>query len=477
MQKIRLKKVGYSKMYQINRFSQEKQRQHAVGRLSSALMEAVDEAQYAAPAGKPFVLLACIRFLLSKTGMILLCGLMCALLTLAFYQIVPLKYEATAKLYILENDGSGVEMSALQKGSLLLSDYCEVLKTWEVHEAVRSQMGLDLSYREMQEMLTVQIPSGSHLMYITVRHQDAAFAAALANAYAQAAYTFIVDSLHGLTPEFFSRAIIPSRTSGLGLTMRSLAAMTVGILAASWGYVIFFCLDDRIRTPEDLAHITGVPVLSSIPLRKSKFMSVEEKEKACLLASSLIARKVRCIMVNAPRSGDGVSFVCSALMQAMAALHCKALWIRVEHKPFWNHTAGKTLGDYLEGRCEWTEIIQPFEGASLLSVCGTEDELPSQLFHPRMAGLMSELQSAYDVVIVDVPPMHQRADAAAFFSCCDGILLTVACGQTRLTDLTAYLSWLDGTCCPLIGAVLNRTGCVEKKGSRHAAAEKAGAAV
>jgi len=464
-------------MYPINRFSQKQQRQHAVGRLSSALMEAVDEAQYAAPAGKPFDLLACIRFLLSKAGMILLCGLVCALLTLAFYQIVPLKYEATAKLYILENDGSGVEMSALQKGSLLLSDYREVLKTWEVHEAVRSQMGLDLSYREMQEMLTVQIPSGSRLMYITVRHQDAAFAAALANAYAQAAYTFIVDSLHGLTPEFFSSAIIPGHTAGFGLPLRLIAAFVFGTLAGVFSYVIFFCLDDCIRRPEELGRIIGAPVLSALPRRKGKFMSVEEKEKACLLASGLLARKLRCIMINAPRSGNGVSFVCSDLMQAMAALHRKALWIRVEHKPFWNHTNNQTLGDYLEGRCAWTEIIQPFEGGFLLSVYGTEDELPSQLFHPRMAGLMSELQNAYDMLLVDVPPLHQCADAAAFFSCCDGILLTVSCGQTRIGELTSYLSWLEGTGCPLIGAVLNRDGSAARRRCPHTVSEQAGAAV
>ena len=362
MQKIRFEKASYFKMYPINRFSQKQQRQHAVGRLSSALMEAVDEAQYAAPAGKPFDLLACIRFLFSKAGVILLCGLVCALLTLAFYQIVPLKYEATAKLYILENDGSGVEMSALQKGSLLLSDYREVLKTWEVHEAVRSQMGLDLSYRKMQEMLTVQIPSGSRLMYITVRHQDAAFAAALANAYAQAAYTFIVDSLHGLTPEFFSSAIIPGHTAGLGLILRLIVAFVFGVAAGACWFVIFFCLDDHIRAPDDLTQMISAPVLTSLPRRKSKLMSVEEKEKSCLLASNLLARKLHCLLLNASRSGDGVSFVCSDLVQAMAALHRKALWIRIEHRPFWNHPSGKTLGDYLEGRCAWTEIIQPFEG-------------------------------------------------------------------------------------------------------------------
>lgn len=461
-------------MNQIKRRSRAKQRQCAADMLSSALMEAVDEAQYSVSLRKPFDLLGCMRFLLSQAGKIVLCGLLCALIAGIVFSFVPPKYAATAKLYILENDGTGVQISALQSGTLLMADYREVLKTWEVHEKVRSQLGLDMTYRDMQELLSIQIPDGSRLLYITVKHADPVFAAELANAYAQAAYSFIVQTLHGMHPDLFSSAVIPGETIGLGIVGGLIVAFAVGMMLAAGGYVLFFCLDDHIRTTEDLALASDLPVLSAIPRRKTAMMTVEEKEKACLLASRIRTANAKCVLVSAQRSGDGVSFVCNDLVQAMTALYCKAVWIKVEHKPFWNHASGATLGEYLNGRCGWKELVQPFEGGALISVCGTEDELPSQLFHPGMATLMDKLRSVYDVVLVDVPPAHQRADASAFYGHCDGVILVAACGQSRIDEISDYAGLLVESSCPILGAVLNRAPVKAAARARHTVAAQEG---
>lgn len=444
-------------MYQSRKLARDQQRQRAAVMLSSAMMEAIDDAQYAANYEKAFDFLECLRFLLSKVKVILLCGFVCAFLLLAFYQVSPPKYQATSKLYILENDGTGVQMSALQAGSLLLSDYREVLKTWEVHDGVRARLGLDLSYREMQEMLNVQIPSGSRLLYITVSHADPAMAAEMANAYAKEAHTFIVEKLHGMQPDMFSSAIIPSHVSGLGIVLRLMVAFVAGMVMLAGYYIIFFCLDDHVRTSEDLSIAADVPVLAVIPHRKHKEIQVSEKEQACLLASRLIARGVHCVLVSAPHAGEGVSFVCADVMQALGDLHCRALWIRVEHVPFWNHHNGYTLGDYLQERCRWEELVQPWAGQGLLEISGTEEELPSQLFHSRMAVLMQEVCNSYDVILVDVPPLDQRADGAAFFRFCDGCVLVAGCSKNCFREIGTYAALLTESGLELLGSVLNDT--------------------
>ena len=417
-------------------------------------MEAIDEAQYAAEPARPFDVLDCVRFLLTKTTKLLTFGFICAVVALMLYQIFPPKYQATAKLYIMENDGDGVQMSALQAGSLLISDYREVLKTWEVHNAVSNKLGLDMTYREMQDMLKVQIPSGSRLLYITISHADPAMAADLANAYAEAAHAFIVEELHGMQPDMFSTAIIPSQVSGLRLALCLLLAFVVGVIMAAAAYVVFYCLDDRIRTADDLGAVTDAPVLASIPFRKESQMTAQEKETVCLLASQLLTKKMECILVTSPCAGTGVSFVCEDLLQAMTALHRKAIWVRVEHKSFWNYSEGKTLGNYLEKHCNWEELVQPHAGGALFCICGTEDELPSQLFHPRMEVLMKQLRSTYDVLLIDVPPICQRADAAAFRPYVDGVLLVTACGRTRMKEASDCIVQLSQEW-PLLGTVLN----------------------
>ncbi len=442
-------------MYQSRKLSQTKQRRSAAFRLSSALMEAVDEAQYAAPPEKSFVLMDWIHFLLSKTGKILLCGFVFFALLLAFYQISPPKYKATSKLYILENDGTGVQMSALQASSLLLSDYREVLKNWEVHEAVRSEVGLDMSYSEMQEMLNVQIPSGSRLLYITVSHTDPVLAADLANAYATAAHTFIVEKLHGMRPDMFSSAIIPSHVSGLALPLRLLMAFAAGAALMCVFYTAFFCLDDRVRTPEDLALAADAPVLGAFSRRAGSEVSGAEKEQACLLASRLMTREVHCVLFSAPHAGEGVSFVCEDLAQALNELHCRALWLRVEHNPFCNQHDQHTLQDYLEEQCSWKELLQTHLNGSQLVIRGTEADLPSQLFHPRMALLFKNLRNLYDLILLDVPPVDQHVDGSAFFRFCDGCVLVVSSGQNSLREVESYAGLLAESGHPLLGGVLN----------------------
>ena len=253
----------------------------------------------------------------------------------------------------------------------------------------------------------------------------------------------------------FSSAIIPSHVSGLALPLRLLAAFAAGVMLSAGFYLLFFCLDDHVRTADDLAMASDAPVLAAIPRRKGKEMLTGEKEQACMVASRLLNSGVKCVLVSAPHSGEGVSLVCADLVQAVNDLHHLALWIRVEHRSFWNHHAEPTLEDYLEDRCSWKDLVQPYEGGALLAVCGTEDELPSQLFHPRMAVLMQKLCATYDVILVDVPPIDQRADGSAFFRFCNGCVLVSACGRSTFHEISAYAALLAESGHPLLGSVLN----------------------
>ena len=120
-------------------------------------------------------------FLLSKLHFIALGTLIRALL-LGFYgssRVVPI-YSSTSKLYIMGQTGTSI-ISDLQIGEKLTMDYQEVFKTWEVHEMVSQELGLDLSYSKMQSMLSVSNQQDSRVLYITVRDTDAHRAAEIEN--------------------------------------------------------------------------------------------------------------------------------------------------------------------------------------------------------------------------------------------------------------------------------------------------------
>ena len=204
-------------------------------------------------------------YLLSKLHFIALGTLIGALL-LGFYgssRVVPI-YSATSKLYIMGQTGTSI-ISDLQIGEKLTMDYQEVFKTWEVHEMVSQELGLNLSYSKMQSMLSVSNPEDSRVLYITVRDTDAQRAADIANAYASAAKRFITQTMDTDEPSTFSVALVPSVASSTSITDYVLRGILLGTMAVIGILVLIFLLDNRPKSPEDIMQAANIPTLAVIP--------------------------------------------------------------------------------------------------------------------------------------------------------------------------------------------------------------------
>jgi len=122
---------------------------------------------------------------------------------------VPI-YTATSKLYIVSSNSTSINIADLQLGTVLTLDYQEVFKTWEVHEMVRQELDLPYTYDQMQSFITVTNPEDTRILYITARFPDGQTAADIANAYANAAKKFIINTMRGEEPSDFSVALVPS---------------------------------------------------------------------------------------------------------------------------------------------------------------------------------------------------------------------------------------------------------------------------
>ena len=174
-------------------------------------------------------------------------------------------YTATSKLYIVGSNGATINMVDLQIGSMLTMDYTEVFKTWEVHEMVRAKLNLPYSYSQMQSMMSVTAPENTRVLYIAVRNTDAQLAADIANAYAEAAKEFILQTMDGEEPNIFSVALVPSTGAVTNPRSKIIMGFLLGSVLAAGIFVLQFVLDDRPRTPEDIAQVANVPTLAVIP--------------------------------------------------------------------------------------------------------------------------------------------------------------------------------------------------------------------
>lgn len=174
-------------------------------------------------------------------------------------------YESTCKLYVMSASDSAINLSDLQIGSYLTSDYQEVFRTWEVQEQVLQNLNLDYSYATLDSMLSISNPSNTRILNITATSKSAEEAAAIANEFARVASNYISDTMDTDKPSVLSQAL-PSKTPVSPKKVRnSVLGFLLGALVMCGVITVQFLLDDKIKTAEDIRKYADMPTLAVVP--------------------------------------------------------------------------------------------------------------------------------------------------------------------------------------------------------------------
>ena len=179
-------------------------------------------------------------------------------------------YQATSTIYVLSRTDSAINMSDLQIGSALTSDYIKVFKMWEVHEEVISNLKLPYSYSQMRGMLSVVNESDTRMLDITFTSPSAEEAAAVANEYAKVASQYIADTMSTEKPNIMSVALVPSNPVSPNRTKNVMMGFMLGAVIACAIVVIQALMDDKYKTAEDIRRYTGLATLAVVPLEPTE---------------------------------------------------------------------------------------------------------------------------------------------------------------------------------------------------------------
>lgn len=186
----------------------------------------------------------------------------------AFVFATPM-YESTAQLYVVNSKDSALDLSDLQIGTYLTSDYELVFNTWEVNQQVKNNLGLSYTIDELRNMVSVTNPSDTRALFITVTSDDPAEATIMANEYSEVAKQYIYDTMLSDMPTTLSVALEPDKPVRPRRLMITFVGALLGALAVLAAMVIFYLRDDKIKTPEDLHKYTGAMPLTVIPVSET----------------------------------------------------------------------------------------------------------------------------------------------------------------------------------------------------------------
>ncbi|MGY3780236.1 CspC family polysaccharide chain length determinant protein [Streptococcus gallolyticus] len=176
------------------------------------------------------------------------------------------KYTSTTRIYVVSRSSdSSLTNQDLQAGSYLVNDYKEVITSNEVLSSVISQENLSLSTSELSNMISVNIPTDTRVISISVEDTDAQEASDIANTIREVAAEKIksVTKVDDVTT--LEAAEVASKPSSPNIKRNAAIGALAGAFLAIVGILVAEVLDDRVRRPEDIEETLGMTLLGVVP--------------------------------------------------------------------------------------------------------------------------------------------------------------------------------------------------------------------
>lgn len=211
--------------------------------------------------------------LISKCWLIILIGIMTAAIGFGLSAfLIPPTYESTTKIYILNKQQENtVTYSDVQLGTQLTKDYAELIKSRLVLEKVIQELQLEtrdeeMDYEALLDKVSVTTPVDTRILSITVKDFDAIKAMEIANCIREEAAIHIKNVMDIEAVNVVETANLPMETAGPSIVKWTAIGGVFGILFTTAMILLFFFLDDTIKTADDVERYLGLSTLALIPL-------------------------------------------------------------------------------------------------------------------------------------------------------------------------------------------------------------------
>lgn len=402
----------------------------------------------------------------------------------AAYSIVKTpEYQATSKVFVsIQSSGSISDLT--QGGSFLqnqVKSYADVVNTPVVLQPVIATLDLPINVDQLAAQVSASSPLDTVIVEISVMDTDPRQAAEIANAVA-ASFENVVTGLvaenaEGVTPvkiTLLQQALIPFAPSSPNVPLNIALGALVGLALGVGIAVLREALDTRVRNEHDVELITDAPIIGGIaydqgtpqnPLVVKDDPRSPRSESFRTLRTNLqflnVGQTARSFVVTSSVPGEGKSTSAANLAIAVALAGKNVIIIDADmRKPklaeYLGLEGGVGLTDVLVGRAQPNDVIQRWGDTNLYVLpAGKVPPNPSELLGSQaMITLIRGLESSFDTVLFDAPPLLPVTDAAVLAKNTTGALLMVAAGRAHKNQLKGAVAALDSVGAKLAGVVL-----------------------
>lgn len=292
----------------------------------------------------------------------------------------------------------------------------------------------------------------------------------------------IAAAVHDASVRVVDPAIVPSRPirprPKLSLAFATMLGLGLGIAGA----VLRDHADRTVRTREELQQTQPhLPILSVIPrahtgrTNGASRITVVQGESPSAEAYRQLRTNLsfarpdmpqQVLVMTSPTPGDGKSMTSTNLAATLAQQGASVILIDADMRRGLLHDAfdlprDPGLSQVLTRQSTLEDAVRTVELADLdarmdFMPGGIHPPNPAELLgSARLKELIQQCRDAYDVVILDAPPLNLVTDASLMGSIADGVLVVVRSGVTRGDALAFAMDQLEAVRAPVLGMVLN----------------------
>ena len=186
---------------------------------------------------------------------------------LGTYFFIQPTYTSTTRIYVVNQatDNNNLSAQDLQAGTYLVNDYKEIITSNDVLSEVIKDEKLNMTEAKLAKMISVDIPTDTRLISISVKAKTGQDAQVLANKVREVASKKIKNVTKVEDVTTLGEAKLPSSPSSPNIKRNVLLGAILGGFVAIVAVLVREVLDDRIRRPEDVEDVLGMTLLGIIP--------------------------------------------------------------------------------------------------------------------------------------------------------------------------------------------------------------------
>ncbi len=390
-------------------------------------------------------------------------------------------YRTESKIFIGREDNSYTSLNLidLQIGEQLVKDYTELVKTKKVIQEVIEKLELDLTARELTEMIDIENVDDSRFISIVIHYTDPELAMLLANKISDVLKEKAVEIVGAKNIQIVDYASYPEKPASPKLLINVVIAAILATIVFLLVVVIRLTIASKIETKEDIAELCPYPLLGSVPkIKDGKYNKLEVKynkdthisEAFRMIRTNLhylntTADEKKTILFTSALSAEGKSTTVANLAVAFSLTGKKVLLIDCDMRrpklyDIFRIDGNIGLTNYLadgRGIIEVTQNIRDIEGLSVIC-SGPIPPNPSEMItSKRFAELIEQSREKYDIILIDTPPILVASDGLNMVHLVDGVVPIVAHRQSKKKDFIRLKESLIQIGYKIIGVILTKS--------------------